>query len=102
MHPDMVSIADLTTWSNKKAYLCNAGEGGTQYPDWTKFTVDEVMAFHGLYMHNGLSPSPQVEKKFEHPKKNEVKTMRMPMRAQRRPPKPPYLNLASESCTVAG
>ena len=72
MHPDMVSMADLTTWSNKKAYLCNAGEGGTQYSDWTKVTVDEVMAFHGLYMHNGLSPLPQVEKKFEHPKKNEV------------------------------
>ena len=77
MHPDVVTIADLTTWSNKKAYLCNAGEGGSQYANWKPFTVDEVMAFHGLYMHNGLLPSPQVDMKFEHPETNAVNGNKM-------------------------
>ena len=30
----VTSIADFTSFTNKKAYLYNAGSGGTQYPDF--------------------------------------------------------------------
>ena len=30
----VTSIADFTSFTNKKAYLYNAGSGGTQYPEF--------------------------------------------------------------------
>ena len=30
----VTSIADLASFTNKKAYLYNAGSGGTQYPEF--------------------------------------------------------------------
>ena len=64
------SIADFTSFTNKKAYLYNAGSGGTQYPDFKEFSVDEIIQHLGVYILNGLSPSPQVEMKFDSQKKN--------------------------------
>ena len=42
----------------------------TQYPELKEFSVDEIMQHLGVYILNGLSPSPQVEMKFDSQKKN--------------------------------
>ena len=63
-------ISDFTSITNKKAYLYNAGSGGTQYPDFKEFSTDEIMQHLGVYILNGLSPSPQVEMKFDSQKNN--------------------------------
>ena len=66
----VTSIADFTSFTNKKAYLYNAGSGGTQYPEFKEFSVDEIMQHLGVYIRNGLSLSPQVEMNFDSHKKN--------------------------------
>ena len=66
----VTSIADFTSFTNKKAYMYNAGSGGTQYPDFKEFSVDEIMQHLGAYIINVLSPSPQVKMKFDSQKKN--------------------------------
>ena len=45
--------------------MYNAGEGGIQYNQFQEFSVEEIMRHFGVYMLNGISPSPQVEMKFE-------------------------------------
>ena len=50
----------------------NAGKGGTLYPHYNPFTVDEVMKHIGIYIWNGLSPSPQIDLKFQSSQINEV------------------------------
>ena len=45
-------------WTNAKANLAGAGEGGTCYHDWKPFTARELRQHFGLYIFNGLSPSP--------------------------------------------
>ena len=69
---DVVSIADFTSWTNKKMILMNAGKGGTLYPHCNPFTVDEVMKHIGKSILNGLSPSPQTDMKFQSSQINEV------------------------------
>ena len=64
------SIADFTSFKNKKAYLYNAGSGGTQYLDFKELSVDEIIQHLGVYILNGLSLSPQVKMKFDLQKKN--------------------------------
>lgn len=60
------SIAQLTTYTNLKATLANAGPEGTCYKDFTRpFTPKEIRQYLGLYIWNGLSPSPRVEMKFK-------------------------------------
>ena len=66
----VTSIADFTSFTNKKAYMYNVGSGGNQYPDFKEFSVDEIMQHLGVYILNGLSPSPQVKMKFDSQKKN--------------------------------
>ena len=66
----VTSIADFTSFIKKKSYLYNIGSGGTQYPDFKEFSVDEIMQHLGAYILNGLSPSPQVEMKFDSKKNN--------------------------------
>ena len=61
----VTSIADFTSSTNKKAYMYNAGSGGTQYPDFKEFSVDEIMHHLGVYILNGISLSPQVEIQFD-------------------------------------
>ena len=64
------SIADITLFKNKKVYFFNAGRGGTQYPNFTPLSVDEIMRHIGIYMINGLCPSTQVEMKFDSQERN--------------------------------
>ena len=71
-HPDEVTVADFTTWTNKKMILMNAGKGGSVYPNCHPFSVDEVMQHIGLYILQGLAPSPQIEMKFQSTEQNEV------------------------------
>ena len=66
----VTSIADFTSFTNKKAYLYNAGSGGTQYLDFKELSVDEIMQHLGVYILNGISPSPQVEMNFDSQKNN--------------------------------
>ena len=61
----LVSIADWTTFSNKRAMLANAGPGGIIYPDFKPFTLEEVKKFVALYILQGLSPSLQIKQKFK-------------------------------------
>jgi len=68
----LIIISDITSFTNKKAYLFNAGRGGTQYPKFTPFSVDETMRHIGLYMLNGLCFSPQVETKFDSQERNQT------------------------------
>ena len=42
----------------------NAGVIGGMYSQFHKFTVAEIKQHLALYMSNGLSPSPGVERKF--------------------------------------
>ena len=63
-HPDEVTTADFTPWTNKKLLLMNAGSGGIIFPKCTPFAVDEVIKHLGLYIFHGIAPSPQVEMKL--------------------------------------
>jgi len=56
----IVSIADWTTFTNCKAWLANAGQGGLIYQDFKEFSAKEVKQFLALYILQGLSPSPQI------------------------------------------
>jgi len=38
-NPNVITLDDLTSWSNKKAYLANAGSGGSNYTHWKPFSV---------------------------------------------------------------
>ena len=62
---DDFCIENLLTWTNMRAWLDNAALGG-KYSDFKNFTVDDIMKHIGLYLFQGLSPSPQVDMKF-HP-----------------------------------
>jgi hypothetical protein len=42
-------IADWCSFTNLKATLCNTGQRGYAYPDWTPFTVKEIERHVGLY-----------------------------------------------------
>jgi len=59
------SMDQATTCSNLKAQLSNAGAGGTNYKDFRPFACKELRPFLGLYIFNGLSPSPRMEMKFK-------------------------------------
>jgi Transposase IS4 len=50
--------------TNFKAMLAFAGQKGYPYPDFTPFSIDEIKKHLGIYILNGLSPSPRVEMKF--------------------------------------
>ena len=51
-------------WMNQKAIFCSAGVPGGVYPSFTPFSNLEIECFLGLYILQGLNPSPQVEMKF--------------------------------------
>ena len=42
-HTEKVSIADFTSWTNKKMIFMNAGQGGVVYQNCVNFTVDGVI-----------------------------------------------------------
>jgi hypothetical protein len=58
-------IGQWCAWTNMKAQLMNAGQAGFLYPDFKPFSVEEIEMFLGLYIFNGLAPSPRVEFKFK-------------------------------------
>jgi len=61
----VVSIANWCTYSNTKAMMMNAGQKGGVYPEFTPFSPQEIKHFLGLYLLNGLNPSPQLKMKFK-------------------------------------
>ena len=63
-------MEDITKWTNVKAIMHNAGEGGTEYPSFKAFTVDEIMQHLGLYILHGIVLSPQIEMKLDSSKIN--------------------------------
>jgi len=61
----VVTLNDWATYTNAKAAKANAGQPGGMYPDWTPFSPVEIKQFIGLYIFNGISPSPQISMKFK-------------------------------------
>jgi hypothetical protein len=59
-----LSVAQCQQWTNLKALLANAGTDDC-YKDFVPFTVKEVQQQLGLYILNGLSPSPTIDSKFD-------------------------------------
>jgi Transposase IS4 len=66
-NPNFLSIDRLTVYTNLKAQLANAGPGGSCYLDWTPFNVKEIRQFLGVYIWNGISPSPRIDMKLNSP-----------------------------------
>lgn len=58
------TVGNWCKYMNQKAMYSNAGKGGTVYRDFVPFTVEEMMKHIGIYILNGVSPSPQVEMKM--------------------------------------
>ena len=54
-----------TSYTNTKALQNNAGQKGKAYSDYTPFECDELKRFLGLYMLQGITPSPQIKMKFK-------------------------------------
>jgi hypothetical protein len=52
-------------WTNMKAQLMNAGQAGFFYLNFTPFLVEDIEMFLGLYIFNGLAPSPRAKQKFK-------------------------------------
>ena len=59
------SFLNLTKWTNTKAMNADAGKDGSTYKDFVPFSVRELRSHFGLYVLQGLSPSPRVEYKFK-------------------------------------
>ena len=66
-NPKFISQHQLTMFTNLKAQLANAGPGGTCYPEWTPFSVKEIRQFLGVYIWNGINPSPRIEMQLKSP-----------------------------------
>jgi hypothetical protein len=58
---DLLSMSMLTTFTNTKAALANAGPGGVCYRTFKPFTVKELRQHIGLYVWNGIRPAPRME-----------------------------------------
>ena len=63
-HPKTVTIDELTSWTNTKAMIANAGKRGGKYNRFVDFSKAELMQHLSLYLLHGISPSPQIEMKF--------------------------------------
>ena len=59
-----ISLAEWQQWTNMKALLASAGTDDC-YKDFKPFTVKEIQQQLGLYILNGLSPSPTMDLKFD-------------------------------------
>ena len=58
------SIENCLRWTNTKAMMEGAGLGG-KYNDFINFDINEFRRHLGLYLLQALSPSPQIEMKFQ-------------------------------------
>jgi hypothetical protein len=70
--PESFSIHNMMQWTNLKAVLADAGSGGSYYPNFKPFKTKEIRQHLGLYILQGLSPSPQIEQKFRHQESDPV------------------------------
>jgi hypothetical protein len=52
--------------------MSQAGKGGAVYPDFKPFSMHEICQHIGLYVLNGLNPSPAVELKFRSSAQDEL------------------------------
>jgi len=59
-----VCVDKWTEFTNKRAYLLNAGQKGAMYPTWIPFSSREIEQHIALYFLQGLNPSPQINMKF--------------------------------------
>jgi hypothetical protein len=60
------SVANWTAYSNAKAVMCNSGEPGSIYARKFKpFKNDNISAMLGVYIIDGLTPSPQLMWKMQ-------------------------------------
>ena len=59
---EMFSIELITKWTNSKAIMNGAGD--TTYKDFKAFTREEIRRHLGIYILQGVAPSPKVEFKF--------------------------------------
>ena len=57
---------------NMKSVILGAGVPGGIYPGFTPFSYEEIERFIGLYMLQGLNPSPQVEWKSSSQRTNPI------------------------------
>jgi len=67
-----ISFSQIAHWTDLKATHANAGKGGVYYQDYEPFDVDEIKQHFGLYIINGLVPSPWVEYKFQPQSKDKI------------------------------
>jgi hypothetical protein len=60
------AVSNWTGYSNAKAMLCNAGEPGSIYAGKFKpFKNEDITAMLGVYIIDGLAPSPQLTQKMQ-------------------------------------
>jgi hypothetical protein len=59
-----ISMQDMANWINIKAYKSFAGEATCSDLSYV-FSIKEIRQWLGVYILNGLSPSPSIEKKFD-------------------------------------
>ena len=69
---EMLSFCQMKNWTNCKASLADAGRDGTCYPDFKEFSTHEIRQHLGLYVLQGLCPSPRVEMKFHSQQQDKV------------------------------
>ena len=62
---ERLSFRQMKDWTNLKASLADAGKNGLCYRDFKQFTTKEIRQHLGLYVLQGLCPSPRVEMKFQ-------------------------------------
>ena len=69
---EQLSFRQLKDWTNIKASLADAGKDGTCYRDFHEFSTHELRQHMGLYVLQGLCPSPRVEMKFRSQQQDKV------------------------------
>ena len=63
---EILSLRQLKDWTNLKVSLSDAGKDGSCYREFKELTAKEIRQHFGLYVLQGLCPSPRAELKF-HP-----------------------------------
>ena len=61
---ERISFWMMKDWTNLKASLADAGKDGSCYRDFVDFTTEKLRQHFGLYVLQGLCPSPRIEMKF--------------------------------------
>lgn len=69
---EWLSFEQIQKWTNLKASLAGAGPGGTCYKEFKPFSVTEIRQHFGLYILQGLNPSPQIEWKLKPQREDKI------------------------------